>query len=93
VQIGLVGYYYQQLTADSGSGAKLGPFRGETVGIGPQIGFIFPISKEYQGYINLKGYRDLEVENRAQGWTAWLTFAISPAAPEAGSAKPISRKF
>jgi hypothetical protein len=93
VQIGLVGYYYQQLTGDSGLGAKLGPFRGETVGIGPQIGFIFPISKEYAGYINLKGYRDLEVENRAQGWTAWLTFAISPAAPESGSAKPISRKF
>jgi hypothetical protein len=23
----------------------------------------------YQGYLNLKGYRDLEVENRPQGWT------------------------
>jgi hypothetical protein len=47
----------------------------------------------YQGYLNLKGYRDLEVENRAQGWTAWVTFAISPAPPEPASAKPIARKY
>jgi hypothetical protein len=93
VQIGLAGYFFQQLTGDSGPGAKLGPFRGETVGIGPQIGFIFPISKEYQGYLNLKGYRDLEVENRPQGWTAWATFAISPAPPEPTSTKPIARKY
>jgi hypothetical protein len=93
VHLGLVGYYYQQLTGDSGPGAKLGPFRGQTVGIGPQIGFIFPVSEGYQGYLNLKGYRDLEVENRAQGWTAWVTFAISPAPPEPASAKPIARKY
>jgi hypothetical protein len=59
----------------------------------PQIGFIFPVSEGYQGYVNLKGYRDLEVENRAQGWTAWVTFAISPAPPEPASAKPIARKY
>jgi hypothetical protein len=28
VQIGLVGYFFQQLTGDSGLGAKLGPFKG-----------------------------------------------------------------
>jgi hypothetical protein len=28
VQIGLAGYFYQQLTGDSGAGVKLGPFRG-----------------------------------------------------------------
>jgi hypothetical protein len=93
VHLGLVGYYYQQLTGDSGLGAKLGPFKGQTVGLGPQIGFIFSISEGYQGYLNLKGYRDLEVENRAQGWTAWVTFAISPAPPEPASANPIARKY
>ena len=92
VQIGIAGYFFQQLTGDTGAGAKLGPFRGQTVGIGPQIGFIFPVSQEYQGYVNLRGYRDLEVENRPQGWTAWLTFAISPAPPEPSS-KPLVRKY
>ena len=92
VQIGLAGYFFQQLTGDSGTGATLGPFKGRTVGIGPQIGFIFPVSEGYQGYLNLRGYRDLEVENRPQGWTAWVTFAVSPAPPEAPS-KPLVRKY
>src|SRR5215468_491375 len=93
IQIGLVGYFFQQLTGDSGPGAKLGPFKTTTVGIGPQIGFIIPISEGYQGYLNRKGYRDLAVENRPEGWTAWVTFAISPAPPESGSSKPIVRKY
>jgi hypothetical protein len=93
VQIGLVGYYFQQLTGDSGPGAKLGPFKTSTVGIGPQIGFIIPLSEGYQGYLNLKGYRDLAVENRPEGWTAWVTFAISPAPPAPASAKALVRKY
>ena len=42
VRVGIVGYVYQQLTGDSGAGAKLGDFKGHSVGIGPQIGFFFP---------------------------------------------------
>jgi hypothetical protein len=93
VHIGVAGYFLQQLTGDSGPGATLGPFKGRAVGIGPQIGFIIPFSKSYQGYLNLRGYKDLDVENRAKTWTAWVTFAISPASPEPASAKPIVRKY
>jgi hypothetical protein len=92
VQVGLVGYYFQQLTDDSGPGAKLGGFRGQAVGLGPQIGFIIPLSKDYQGYLNVKGYKDLETENRAKTWSTWVTFAISPAPPESASSKPMIRK-
>ena len=35
--------------------------RGRTVGIGPQVGFIFPVSDHYKGYLNLKAYKDLAV--------------------------------
>jgi hypothetical protein len=90
VHVGLVGYYFQQLTDDSGPGAKLGGFRGQAVGLGPQIGFIIPISKDYQGYLNIKGYKDLETENRAKTWSTWVTFAISSAPAE--PAKPSIRK-
>jgi hypothetical protein len=93
VQIGIAGYFYQQLTDDSGPGANLGGFRGRAIGVGPQIGFIIPISKEYQGYLNIKGYKDVEVQNRANTWTTWVTFAVSPAPPETASAKPVSRKY
>ena len=46
VLVGIAGYVYQQVTGDSGVGAKLGDFKGRSVGIGPQIGFSFPRSKD-----------------------------------------------
>jgi len=81
LQIGLVGYFYDQLSCDSGLGDRVGCFESRVAGIGPQIGYVIPISKDWQGYINLKGYKEFAAENRPDGWNAWLTFAISPAAP------------
>jgi hypothetical protein len=81
-QVGAVGYFFQQLTADKGCAPILCPFKSRVAGIGPQMGFIFPAG-EMQGYLNLKGYRDFDVENRAQGWSAWVTLAFSPKPPEA----------
>jgi hypothetical protein len=82
VLVGLAGYYFQQITGDSGAGATLGDFKGRVLGIGPQVGFILPLSRDYQGYLNVKAYKDFAAENRPEGYTAWVTFAISPAAPE-----------
>jgi hypothetical protein len=79
VHVGLVGYVYQQLTADSGQAPILGDFKSRVLGVGPQIGFIFPVGT-MQGYLNLKGYWEFAAENRPEGWNAWLTFAISSAA-------------
>ena len=76
----MVGYYYQQLTGDSGSGAILGDFKSRVVGFGPQVGFIFPVGDK-QGYLNLKVYKEVAAEHRPEGWNAWVTFAISPTAP------------
>lgn len=80
VQVGLVGYVYKQLGCDSGSGDRVGCFRSQVAGAGPQIGFIFPVG-DMQGYLNLKAYKEFAAENRPEGWNAWVTFAISPAAP------------
>jgi len=91
LQIGLVGYFYDQLSCDSGLGDRVGCFESRVAGIGPQIGYVIPISKEWQGYINLKGYKEFAAENRPDGWNAWLTFAISPAAP--GEAPPSARRM
>jgi hypothetical protein len=35
--LGAQGYYYKQVTGDSGSGAKLGDFKGESYGFGPAL--------------------------------------------------------
>lgn len=80
VQVGLVGYVYKQLGCDSGFGDRVGCFRSQVAGAGPQIGFIFPVG-DMQGYLNLKAYKEFAAESRPEGWNAWVTFAISPAAP------------
>ena len=81
VFVGLVGYAYQQVTDDSGQSPILGGFRSRVLGVGPQIGYIFPIGNMH-GYLNLKGYGEFDAANRPSGWNTWLTFAISPAPPE-----------
>jgi hypothetical protein len=91
LQVGLVGYLYNQLSCDSGSGDRVGCFESRVAGIGPQIGYVIPLSKEWQGYLNLKGYWEFAAQNRPDGWNTWLTFAISPAAPSA--APPPSRRM
>ncbi|MGY4496897.1 hypothetical protein ACVWYH_000824 [Bradyrhizobium sp. GM24.11] len=78
--VGLVGYYYQQVTDDFGQHPILGGFRSRVVGVGPQIGYLFPVG-DMQGYLNLKGYGEFAAENRPAGWNTWLTFSISPMAP------------
>jgi len=80
-QVGLVGYLYQEIGCDSGSGDRVGCFQSRVLGVGPQVGYIFPIGDKWQGYLNLKGYGEFDAANRPSGWNVWLTFNISNAAP------------
>ncbi|THD61918.1 MAG: phenol degradation protein meta [Bradyrhizobium sp.] len=91
--IGLVGYAYDQLTADSGAGDKLGAFESRVFSVGPQLGYIFPIAGK-QGFLGLKSYFEFEAKNRPQGWNTWLTFAISdaPPAPASAASPPLIHK-
>jgi hypothetical protein len=84
---GLVGYVYKEIGCDSGQGDHVGCFQSQVVGIGPQIGFIFPVG-DLQGYLNLKGYKEFAAQNRPDGWNTWVTFSISPAPPTASTPKP-----
>jgi len=88
-QVGLVGYLYQELGCDSGSGDRVGCFRSRVVGVGPQVGYIFPIGDQLQGYLNLKAYGEFANENRPAGWNVWLTFNLTPAAtPPSAPTRP-----
>lgn len=86
-QVGLVGYFYDQLSCDSGSGDHVGCFESRVAGIGPQIGYVFPVGT-MQGYLNLKGYGEFAAADRPSGWNAWLTLVISPAPPTAAAQPP-----
>jgi hypothetical protein len=85
--VGAVGYYYDQFTADSGSLPVFGPVKSRVLGIGPQMGFILPMG-EMQGYLNFKAYFESNADNRPEGWNAWVTFALSPAAKPAMASNP-----
>jgi hypothetical protein len=82
VFVGLVGYGYQQVTDDFGQNPVLGGFRSSVAGIGPQVGYIFPVG-DMQGFLGVKAYGEFDATNRASGWNTWLTFSISQAAPAA----------
>ena len=80
-QIGLVGYFFNQISCDSGAGDRVGCFESRVAGVGPRIGYVFPINGHYQGSVNLRVYGEFAAEHRADGCNTWLTFAVSPAAP------------
>ncbi len=93
LQVGLVGYAYKDIGCDSGSGDLVGCFQSQVLGVGPQIGYLFPIGG-MQGYLNLKAYGEFDGSDRPSGWNAWVTLVISPAAatPAAAQARPIITK-
>jgi hypothetical protein len=78
-QVGVVGYFYNQISCDSGSGDRVGCFESRVIGVGPQVGHIFKIDDQHQGYINLKGYKEFDAAHRPDGWNVWATLVISPA--------------
>jgi hypothetical protein len=80
--VGIAGYAYQQITDDSGQNPILGGFRSRVFGVGPQIGYNFPVG-DMQGFLGLRGYGEFGAANRPSGWNTWLTFTISPSAPAA----------
>ncbi len=75
-QIGLAGFAYKQISDDDGAPEILGGFRSETYGIGPQ----FAYSGEINGraiYASLRAYKEFGVENRTEGYAAFLTISLS----------------
>jgi hypothetical protein len=89
--VGVVGYLYQEVGCDSGSGDHVGCFQSRVVGLGPQVGYLFPVG-DLQGYLNLKAYGEFANQDRPDGWNIWLTFSISPAAQTPPAAKPLVYK-
>ena len=74
-QVGIAGYGYYQLTADSGSGDRVGAFKSRIAAVGPQIGYLFNLGKN-QAYINLRTYKEFWAQNRVQGYATIATISI-----------------
>lgn len=73
--VGLHGYAYKQIGADSGSGALLGPFKGRVFAAGPALDYTFKIGKT-PVVTNLRYLHEFGVENRMKGDVGFFNLAI-----------------
>ncbi|OCH18955.1 MULTISPECIES: transporter [unclassified Aliivibrio] len=69
--VGATGFYYTQLTGDSGSGATYGDFKAKSVGAGPTISFVHSVGKT-DILTELKWLHEFETKRRVQGDTIFL---------------------
>jgi hypothetical protein len=74
--LGVQAYYFNQVTGDSGSGAKLGPFLGRVTGVGGEAAYNFKIMGKIPASFRLHGTTEFDVQNRLQGHSIWLDFAM-----------------
>ncbi|MEA3274665.1 MAG: transporter [Pseudomonadota bacterium] len=68
---GVTGYYYEQITGDSGAGATFGDFKAKTAGVGPVLSY----SKKAGAndlIAELKWLHEVQTKNRLQGDTVFL---------------------
>lgn len=74
--IGLGGYHYQQVTGDSGAGAKLGPFEGRVTALGPNMTYNF-VANGIPVATSLRWFHEFDTKNRLEG-DAFLFSATMP---------------
>lgn len=64
--LGIHGFYYKQITGDSGNGAILGDFKGELMGVGPAIVSTFEINDLYLA-ASFRWIHEFKGTNRFEG--------------------------
>ncbi|MFK7847345.1 MAG: transporter [Rhodothermales bacterium] len=72
---GLVGYYSQQFTPDSGGPKVLGDFKARVAGIGPEIAYQFMAGGRSIG-LDLRWYHEFHARNRVEGDAVFLSFSL-----------------
>ncbi len=72
---GVVGYYYEQISGDSGGPPVLGEFRGRVAAIGPFVGYNFQIG-ETPVSTRVRWYHEFDAKNRLEGDAAFLTLVV-----------------
>lgn len=93
--VGVIGYHYQQLTGDTGTGANLGPFKGRVTALGGTIAYNFKVA-EIPVSARIKIYREFNTKNRQEGTAGFLTLSFplggQAPAPTPQQANAVMRK-
>jgi hypothetical protein len=74
-QLGVVGYVYDQISADSGPGNLIGPIKSKIASVGAEVGYLFAVANR-PAYFNLRGYYEFWAENRVKGGALFATLVI-----------------
>jgi hypothetical protein len=75
IGVGANAFLYNQISGDSGSGARLGSFEGRTAGVGPVVSFIKKIGSSDLA-AELKWLPELNVDKRLKGDTVWFKVGL-----------------
>lgn len=75
IGIGANGFYLQQTTGDSGSGARLGSFKEMTAGVGPVLSYAGQIGKAPFG-AELKWLPQISTQNTLKGDYIWFKVSV-----------------
>jgi hypothetical protein len=68
---GLTGYWYEQVSGDSGSGATFGDFEARTIGLGPALSYVWK-ADGHDMLTELKWLHELDTKKRLEGDTIVL---------------------
>ena len=69
--VGMNGFWYDQITGDSGSGAIFGDFEGRTTGVGPVLSYVFKLGK-VDMIAEAKWLHELDTTKRLEGNIVWF---------------------
>ena len=72
---GLVGYHYEQITGDSGSGAVLGGFKGRVTALGPHVAYTFPVN-HVPVTVAARFLSEFNTKNRLEGNAGYVTINV-----------------
>lgn len=72
---GLQGYYFKQVTGDSGEGATLGPFKGEVAGIGATAAANVTMGRSPATF-RVRVFKEFDVTNRLKGEALFVSLTL-----------------
>jgi hypothetical protein len=77
---GLVGYHYQQISGDSGSGAVLGAFEGRVTALGPHVSWTFPVGQVPVSLAS-RALVEFNTKNRTEGVAGYVIVTVPLGGP------------
>lgn len=69
--VGVNGFWYEQVTGDSGSGARVGDFKGSTAGLGPVLSYATKIGG-HDLIAEVKWLHEMDTSKRLEGDYVWF---------------------